>query len=225
MLRQVLLPSNPQRKTHESELLKLREEHPNELVVCLLHIISQQSELEIRTLACVLLRQMFSKLGSSHAQVWASLTEHTQELLKEKLLELIKQEPQLLLRKKLGEAVAELAINTVGLNPSSSWDALMLFLVESVMSEDKLQLVTGFHTLLPLFTFFHEEMMGQKELFFQVFKKNLNSADTEIRSVCVTAICTLLGIVDFPDAMYFCELLTPLLKSAIWLATQGEALG
>lgn len=222
ILSSILSPDNDLRKRNEITLQILKNDHPNESVICILKVLKESQDQMIKMLGAVILRQMFSNVSPAKSQIWKRISEETKDLCKSELLNAMKRENILILCKRLGEVISELAVAIFTREDPGSWDQLVPFLFECVMGNNPKIIASGFHTLSELLMFFHEEMLDQKESLFQVFKRQMENTDLNVKQSCIQACCSMLGIVDTPDAMYFGELLSPIFKNIIWLIQKNE---
>ncbi|CAG9331653.1 unnamed protein product [Blepharisma stoltei] len=225
ILTSILSSDNAIRKRAENQLQTLRVEHPNEFVICILRMFRQSQDGMVKMLGAVILRQMFSNLSPSRIQIWKRLTPESQEICKSELLEIMKKENMLALCKRLGDVISELAVAIFTSDEQGSWDQLVPFLFECVMGNNNRTISSGFHTLNELFPFFHEEMLKHKESLFQVFRRQMENNDADVKLSCVQACCNMIGIIDTPDAMYFGELLSPIFKAIAWIIEKNEVSG
>ena len=222
-LSSVLSPDNTTRKQHEAELTQLRNMYPSHLTTCLIHTLRHSQEEMVKTLSAVILRQMFSNLVPQNTQAWNSFSEDFKSAVKSELLNAIRAETSYVVSKRISEAIAELSVMLLAGDKPESWEELFPFLLEAVGSQDNRLIAVGFHVLSGLSTFFHEEMMKQKESLYNIFIANLQNQDSEVRLRCIDAACNLLGIVDTPESMYFGETLNPMLTSVVWLLEKSVA--
>lgn len=77
----------------------------------MLYLTPNVSMPQVRTMACILLRRMFT---SNFEEMWQQLSPELQNAVKQELMVAIKEETVHTIRKKICDAVAELARNMLG---------------------------------------------------------------------------------------------------------------
>ncbi|CAG9316983.1 unnamed protein product [Blepharisma stoltei] len=215
MLTAVLSPNNEVRKQQEVLLMQLRNEHPNELVLCLLHILRHSPDSSIRTLSSVILRQLFTSLHSS-TKVWDKLSSQVQNIVKTHLLESLEQETSWPILKKIGEVIAELAVLLFADEETNKWTELLPFLTRSFTGQGK-QAAAACHILAGLCTFFNDELVKEKDSLKQVFIAHLASNELELRLSVLNFLGNLLGIAEKDDMKFFWDIIPNMLLSAFWI--------
>lgn len=220
MLSAVLAPDNAVRKQQESLLLALRKDHPNEFVISLLRILHQCPDQSLKVLASVLLRQIFSSLHPS-LQTWKFLTAATQSLVTSSLLQILSQENSWVLAKRIGETISELAVLLLSGDHPTEWPELLAHLVQSFNASPK-QVASSLHILSGLCTFFHEELLKNKEALVRVCVHSLDSADLELKISCIEFLSNFLGILEKNEMTAFGEILPSFLRAVVAVLNASE---
>lgn len=215
MLQAVLDPNNEVRKQQEALLMSLRNEHPNELTLCLLHILRNSPDPSIRTLTSVILRQLFSSLHNS-SKFWDRLTAQVQNLAKVQILEALENETSWPIMKRIGEVIAELSVLLFAEDETGKWDAILPFLTRNFGSTGKLA-AAACHILAGLCTFFHDELVKEKETLKKIFLAHLQSNEIELRISVIDFICNLFGIIEKEDIKFLWDVVPQVLLSAYWI--------
>lgn len=221
MLRAILAPDNTARKQQEAELLALRMQHPNELVLCLLAALRQVPDVGVRTLAAVLLRQMVTALQASSPALWSQLNPAVKTAVKATVLDAVRAEPEKGVRKRVGDLVGELGA-TVLTDESEAWPELLPFLFQLVAGGDPALVAGSLHIFAGLFTFVHESMMQQKAQIFQIFAGALALPNVEVKVYATEALAAFLSVVDMKEVLEFKELTKPALLAAYSVIEQSE---
>ena len=78
--------------------------------------------LQVKSLACVLLRRLFT---NKFEEIWEQLSAEQQSLVKQELLSAVEAEEKMLLKRKICEAVAELARSMLGMKTDSAFSSLI----------------------------------------------------------------------------------------------------
>jgi len=73
ILSAILSNDNFSRKQKEQELNSLRQNHPNEVVICMLAILESAQEASLRMLSAVLLRQFLTIFTINDSKMWERL--------------------------------------------------------------------------------------------------------------------------------------------------------
>ncbi|CAG9313658.1 unnamed protein product [Blepharisma stoltei] len=215
MLTAVLSPNNEVRKQQEALLMQLRNEHPNEFVLCLLHILRHSPDFSIRSLASLILRQLFTSLHTT-TKVWDKLSAQVQNSTKTSLLESLEQESSWSILKKIGEVIAELAVLLFAEDENGKWDELLPFLTRNLAGQGK-QAAAACHILAGLCTFFNEELAKEKTSLKQIFLNHLSSNEVELRLSVIDFIGNLLGIAEKDDMKFYWDIIPNILISAVWI--------
>ena len=220
MLSAVLAPDNTVRKQQEALLLALRKDHPNEFVVSLLKILFQSQDESIKVLASVLLRQIFSSLHPS-LQTWSVLTPETQSLVTTSLLSILEKETSWVLAKRLGETISELAVLLLAGDTPTGWPGLLTFLVNSFNANAK-QAAASMHIMGGLCTFFHQELLEQREALAKVCVNGLESPELTLKISTIEFLTNFLGILEKSEMTAFLEVLPFYLRAVVSIIGQSE---
>jgi len=216
----ILSADNNVRKYHEQQLVEKKESQSFPLI--LLEIIQTSENNQSKQLAAVLLRQMFSNLEFRNSEVWNEYSQEVKDSIKQGILSTIRKERNLVVSKRLGEALVELAVTVLS---EEDWDQLVPFLFELVISSENHYIVVGLHVLGGLCTFYHEQMTEHRETLYQVFNRNLRNNDVEVKFAVIETLCSLVEVLDSPDAQYFLTLTDDLFRGVLWLIGNEETKG
>lgn len=222
ILRAVLAPDNQQRKLQEHILQTLRNEHPNELVLCLLATIRRVPEPEIRALAAVLLRQMMTALSSSSAALWHMLRREVRAVVKSELLAAVAAELERSVRKRLGDVVGELGA-TVFAAQEEDWPELLPFLFRLAETSEAGHVAAAMHIFAALFSFVHDQALRYKSTLFTIFSQALACSSVEVQAGAIEALSSFLSTVDNREIQEFNALLKPLLLAVLNLIQQNAS--
>ena len=220
ILRAVLSADNTQRKLQEEHLHRLRTNHPHELVLCLLAAARRVPQTEIRCLAAVLLRQMMA--ANSPSSLWQGLSREVRAVVKTELLTAVATETDRHARRRLGDAVAELAA-TIFAAQEEPWSSLLPFLFQLSKSAQADQVAAALHIFAELFSFVHAQALQHKAELYTTLSQALVSTDPEVQAGAVEALASFLSTVDNQEIQEFNDLLRPLLLAVFHLIEQNAS--
>lgn len=220
MLSAVLAPDNAVRKQQEALLLALRRDHPNEFVITLLKILHTCADQSLKVLASVLLRQIFSSLNPN-LQTWKLLTAQTQTFVTSSLLQALEKETAWVVAKRIGETISELAILLLAGDTPAGWPELLNYIVNSFNSSPK-QLASSMHLLGGLCTFFHEDLIKNKETLVKVCTSSLDSSELELKVATIEFLTNFLGLLEKEEMTGFEVVLPNYLRSVVAILNISE---
>ncbi|XP_040566990.1 importin-5 [Lepeophtheirus salmonis] len=175
---------------------------------------------EGRQLCAVLLRQLFS---ADFEKLFTALGAD-QEHFKNECLEALHREPDKTVRKKMGDMVAEVAINLIDVDGNNRWPQFLKFLFDSTNSPNAEIKEIAFH----LFSSVPSVFGNQEAEHFDTIKQMLMSGlmdpnHIEVRTSAARAsIKFLLTKIEDPPAQKRCQdMLTPILTVTMETITKG----
>ncbi|KAK7090444.1 importin-5-like [Littorina saxatilis] len=167
LLEGILSADNNIRTQSEAALDTLPE--PTRLALLVQCVRKQDVSLEVRTMACILLRRMFT---TNFEELWPKLPPELQNGLKTELLLALKEEQTPAVRKKICEAIAELARNMLDDNGTNNWQDVLKLMFE-LASTGNPGLVEG---ALHIFTMFPGIFGNQQNHYLDVIKQMLGQS-------------------------------------------------
>lgn len=221
LLRGLLSPNAQDRSLAESLYTQLSLNHLEFLLLALTEILPLLQDYSLKTIVCILLRQLFSKANqvlfsdlNSSTDISSIISISTQRKLADSILSYSKQEKNLQTLRYLSEVLINFA--------SSFYSQFHLTnqLLEFCLSSCKLNNTStylAFYFLPYFFSNFNEHFKNSKEILFKIFESNFSNTNNDIKISCTHAFCFLIMTIDMPNAMYFGQLLPKLLKALLLL--------
>ncbi|EFJ15568.1 hypothetical protein SELMODRAFT_155690 [Selaginella moellendorffii] len=128
LVAQLMSPTNDQRGHAEQLFNACKAQHPDTLVLKLVHTL-QSGHVETRAMSAILLRKLITK---DEVSLWSLLNPNTHATLKTQLLVCVQREETKSTLKKLCDTVAELAASLI---EDGSWPELLPFMFQCVSSD------------------------------------------------------------------------------------------
>ena len=164
IIRALMSSDNDARNTAETQYAQIDETTRLQYLV---HYMLSGEVTELKTMGAVLCRRLLSNMDDLLTVVPIDV----QEMCKTKLLEVLHQEPDDQIRKKVCDCVAELAKRYIDDDGNNQWPDVLKFLYECCnSSEDKLK-----ECALHIFIAFPGIFGGQQDTYIQVIKEMLVS--------------------------------------------------
>jgi hypothetical protein len=223
ILRAVLSSDNQNRKIHEAQLAQLRQEHPNQLVLSLLYILSRGENM-LKALAAVLLRQMFSVFDKN--SLWLSLTPEVHEVCKKQLLEALKSEQDKTVRHKLCDTISELGTNILSSKGKrGTWEELVPFIFEAAYSGNTGMSASALKIFSSLYVFVYKQLTSDINTVINLVRTGLTSSDVQVKTAAVDACGTLICVTPYTEGEPLAEMLPGLLQAVAEVAAASEVDG
>lgn len=211
LLTGLLSPCAQERSKFESLYNELKSNHTEFLLLALTEFLPQIHDYSLKTLACILLRQIFSNYSSDLLNLISS---KSQQQLIESLLAYSQQEKNLHILRNFSEVLICFAA-LFHCNPIQTSKFINFCL--SSCKENSISTFLGFYFLPYFFSNYHSNFRNSKEILFKIFENHFSNANNDIKIACCHAFCLLILTIDMPDAMYFGQLLPKLLKALLIL--------
>ncbi|XP_077869082.1 importin-5-like, partial [Saccoglossus kowalevskii] len=165
LLGNLLSPDNNVRKQAEAAYDTLQFQ--NKVVFLLPAIKNHNSPPEVRQMAAVLLRRL---VGASFDEFFPAMPPELQSVCKQELLLCVQQEPVPMVRRKICDAVAELARNLVNDDANNLWPEVLKFLFECATSTESSLKESALH----IFNNFPGIFGNQQSHYLEVIKQMLS---------------------------------------------------
>lgn len=198
------------REGSEYQLLKYKTENIADLLKNLIGLIKIEEDEKIKTLSIILLRQYL-------IESWSAIEVYSKELIKNQLLELVAEIDSWSSLKKLSDVIADLAVNIIKSQECETWGNLLDYIFFSLNGANTYLQVSSLKILSGLFPYLADYFSSYNEIFFRSFSTTLESPEIELRKVSVHAFSVLISVISGPEAMYYIELIKPLLKAVLSL--------
>jgi hypothetical protein len=170
-----------------------------------------QAQLDVRSLAAVILRRNVSIIGEDKDNLWRSISNEAKHYVRNELVAILQCETDKVLLRKVSDLIGEIAgsINEVD---KEIWAEIMKLVFEMVSSEDPLKIEIALKTYNTLFSYLSEEMMKYKTELFAIFEKTLVHQSLDINVSALSALFSLLSIIEIKDMKAFNSLIPSMIS-------------
>jgi hypothetical protein len=221
----VMSPDNEIRSKAENILFKTISEYPNQAAIGLLICTEKAQDENVKLLCSLVLRQMLNALNSKDTYVWERLAENSMAFIRIQLLKLTRKEASPMIKRNLSITVSTLASTIIsGKGRRGSWDELLPTILDWT-ALDNLHAECALLILSELFYYMTDDIIQIEENIFKMFSKHIVSSSSDLVLATVRAACSLIGAIDTPNAMFFQELVLPMLKAVIDISVYDSHLG
>jgi len=213
---QNLTPDNAIRAQAEAAFNETKKQ-PDFCILSLVQLIRQSSHEQVRSLCSVLLRR---SVISSDSSLWPLISAQTQQTVKVQLLEALEAEQLNHIRKKLSDAIAEVA-STI-FEAQGKWDELLPYMFKCTKSPNDGQREAALNIFQQLALDIGESMRPHFPVLKEVLNEGLNDAVMKVRLAAMNATASFLQVLDQPEERAQFQLLTPQMLATISAALNNK---
>ncbi|KAI6650329.1 Importin-5-like [Oopsacas minuta] len=204
LLRDVLSEDNTARQTAEEKIQLIP---PQAQILLHLNTICTNMAPEIRQMSCVLLRQLIVSQGDKLAQEQPE----SLEPCKLQLLQILQSESVPVVRRKVCDAVAELARLFIDENDVNHWPEVLQFLFQSSTAEVASLRENALHIIKVFPLVFGDKLQYYTTIARQLFWQTLNDSEPQVQQAAVMAVCSFIENLTGKTWKPFQELLPAML--------------
>lgn len=198
LLLHVLAPDNDVRQKADDMFTEFRNKNTTECTALLLQMLSSSSQLGVRRLAAVLLRQMLTRSHMRNEWFYAQLTPAAQEQVRSQLVQLAEHEQHKLVHSNLCDCISELAVSVFTPdNPDQPdaapksldhWPQLMPFLLKLVQSENALHRRGALIILGKMCSRTRPQLKPHRDSLMGLFNNMLADSNVHVRVAAMAAV-------------------------------------
>ena len=186
-------PDNQHRAAAEVNLMQAAAASPDQFVLLNLEIIEDASiPVNIRSSSIIVLKKVMSLFSENKIKTYLHLSESVREQFRRKILILLSQMKESLLRDKIADLIAEVASSIIAedsLPDEQKWPNLLEHLFELYSTGNVEAMISVFRILEGLFSNVAHHFTQYKEHFYKIFEAGFNHTNHEVK-VAVKLACS-----------------------------------
>mmetsp|Transcript_11490 Transcript_11490/g.22578 ORF Transcript_11490/g.22578 Transcript_11490/m.22578 type:complete len:1098 (+) Transcript_11490:907-4200(+) len=225
ILQAVLYGDNQTRPAREMQLAQLNNERPNEVILALLQLLKRLIDPSLRMLSAVLLRQRLSILGPG-IETWKDIRADVKEAAKLILVEALNQEADRIVRRRISDAIAGLAVTLLSSEEANEakWDELLPYLLSQAASGSPLT-PYALQVIAIMAELVTEVLLPYIDNLISLFSHLFTSEDLQTRSSVIATLCSLLPAIETYQIKRFMPLAPAFLQTIAWIVQKDEEEG
>lgn len=215
---QLMSPGNEQRGQAEQLFNHCKANHPDALVVKMVHALQVSQQMEVRAMVAILLRKLITK---DDVSLWPQLSPVTQTAVKGQLLLCVQREEGKSICKKLCDTVAELA---AGILEEGMWPELLPFMFQCVSSDSMRQRESALLMFAQLAQYIGPQLRAYLPTLHTIFQQCLSAdASSDVRIAALRATTNFVQTLETAvERESFQDLLPGMLQTLSLALNNGE---